>query len=865
MQKIVILTVVMITAIATQAQWKWLNPKPSGHHNTKITFVDNQHGFLFNSIGELYETVDTGNSWQLQQRFPNSNVFALKDSTGVIGGNSGLLYISEDNGQHWQIKNIDQNINIAWIDITSRDTIFLIGSGNLYRSVNRGNSWELMNNSFTFRLPSVDFVSAQTGYAVYPASSIYKTVDGGKTWNVVNGNSTTANSTSLQFADSLFGYAFRESDKMLRTTDGGKTWTAAMLTAQRMNDIFILNAQKAFAVGEDGAIFKTVDGGVNWSWSVSTLLLRYGNTLNTVYFINENIGFAAGLWGRLMKTTDGGATWKESLPTYIDFSTISMGSPGTGYTTNWNNLFKTTDSGKSWQPLPLTVGDNYTGTYRFDNCIFFNADTGLVTCNNSVRMFRTVNGGQTFDTIKPFANIEDALLGLHFINASQGWCTIRSYDGKYKVYRTKNGGYNWNEISSTASYGPKKIFFANEAVGYGAQYGGIVQTMDSGKTWTPVYMDYDNAYNSLWFVNAKKGFAAGEHGKLRMTNDSGRTWTTIPFNDFYDDFLNVRFFSDSVGYLTGEDGGIFKTIDGGLTWKRRNLPPFFDYHDYGAISFTSDSTVYIAGTNGSIIKSSIAEVVVDSLQANNLTGCSAGFSAKITADLCSVDSVWFQFGINRFDRSVAASPAAVTNGTIKVTAQALNLVSNTAYRVKVKVLYGGKYYYSDEVVCKTRALVTPVITVNNYVLTSSVDTGNQWYRNDTLIPGAVNKQYTVVTTGAYKTRVLNGVCPAAFSQPVQVTMPVVPPVTGIIDPVLNAALRIYPNPVYDRIHIDNENRYRLGISVTDITGQQVIHLNQTREQLISLPAQKLSPGIYLLHITDLQTKRMITRKFVKLQ
>jgi hypothetical protein len=348
-----------------------------------------------------------------------------------------------------------------------------------------------------------------------------------------------------------------------------------------------------------------------------------------------------------------------------------------------------------------------------------------------------------------------------------------------------------------------------------------------------------------------------------MTSDSGRTWTSITINGFYDDYTDVRFFNDSIGYVTGLSGGIFKTIDGGLTWKRRALPPFYDFHSYQAIAFTSDSLVYIAGSAGSILKSSMAEVVSDSLQAKNITPCTALLSANITADLCSVDSVWFQYGIKQFNQSVAASTITVINGAIKVTSPAQNLIPNTAYRVRVKVLYNGKNYYSDEMVFKTGAIVIPAITVNNYVLTSSIDTGNQWFRNDTLIPGAINKQYVAEISGSYKVRVLNGNCPAGFSQPVQI-MIATPPVTGVIDPVMYAELNVYPNPILDHINIQNEKQYRLAISVTEITGQQVINLNNTRDQLITLPAGRLSRGIYFLHITDLQTRKMITRKLVKL-
>jgi hypothetical protein len=53
---------------------------------------------------------------------------------------------------------------------------------------------------------------------------------------------------------------------------------------------------------------------------------------------------------------------------------------------------------------------------------------------------------------------------------------------------------------------------------------------------------------------------------------------------------------------------------------------------------------------------------------------------------------------------------------------------------------------------------------------------------------------------------------------------------------------VYHNPIIDHINIYNEKQYQLTISVTEITGQQIIYLNNTRDQLTTLPAGTLSRG-----------------------
>lgn len=106
MRKFVLLGLtILVCNLWASAQWKWLNPKPSGYINSKLRFINSDTGYLFNSNGDLFKTYNGGAQWQLHQNFPNASIMDLADSTGVIAGWNGTLYISTDNGRTWQAKN----------------------------------------------------------------------------------------------------------------------------------------------------------------------------------------------------------------------------------------------------------------------------------------------------------------------------------------------------------------------------------------------------------------------------------------------------------------------------------------------------------------------------------------------------------------------------------------------------------------------------------------------------------------------------------------------------------------------------------------------------------------------------------------
>ncbi len=69
----------------------------------------------------------------------------------------------------------------------------------------------------------------------------------------------------------------------------------------------------------------------------------------------------------------------------------------------------------------------------------------------------------------------------------------------------------------------------------------------------------------------------------------------------------------------------------------------------------------------------------------------------------------------------------------------------------------------------TASGVTELCQGNDVRLSSSFATGNQWYRNDTLINGATNTNYTASAPGTYTVKVSEDGCFSSFSETITVT------------------------------------------------------------------------------------------------
>src|SRR5690606_28430197 len=119
------------------------------------------------------------------------------------------------------------------------------------------------------------------------------------------------------------------------------------------------------------------------------------NAIRDVDYINQFTGCACGD-NKIYKTTNAGVNWfTQSHPTNDLIQGIWPVDSMVVYASGWfNTILKTTDGGENW--IALRNG-NPPDQPSFESPFFLNRDTGWIC--GSLIVFRTTNGGQTFDSI----------------------------------------------------------------------------------------------------------------------------------------------------------------------------------------------------------------------------------------------------------------------------------------------------------------------------------------------------------------------------------------------------------------------------------------------------------------------------------
>ncbi|HRE10420.1 MAG TPA: T9SS type A sorting domain-containing protein [Ignavibacteria bacterium] len=268
-------------------------------------------------------------------------------------------------------------------------------------------------------------------------------------------------------------------------------------------------------------------------------------SLNSVSGVNDNIAWVCGNAGRVLRTNNGGTEW--------------INATGTG--------------------IPNTL-DLY-------NIFASDSTTALVTGSNTTAyVYRTTNGGLTW--VQVFSQAGGFLNSIWMTTAANGVMYGDPVGGRWSLWRTTNGGVNWDstgmylqQAGSEAGWN-NAMYVTATNIWFGTNNSRVYYTPLSGLagTWVVQSTSQANSY-ALWFNSLTSGMTGGT--QLLMTNNSGVNWTSV----------------------TGPGSGNISGITGSAAayWFVRQANSIYRTTDNGA-TFTTDYTAP-AGTYTHIQKAAI--------------------------------------------------------------------------------------------------------------------------------------------------------------------------------------------------------------------------------------------------------------------
>ncbi|MEZ0123778.1 MAG: YCF48-related protein [Candidatus Reddybacter sp.] len=320
---------------------------------------------------------------------------------------------------------------------------------------------------------------------------------------------------AVYFSDALRGWAVGEQGLVLSTVDGGQSWQAQSLGVWPLRDVvFNTEARQGWVVGIGGRILRSLDGGASWQPQNSgTRMTLLGLSLND----GAEQLCVVGQSGLVLTSTNGGQHWQmqrsgtTNTLTAVSFSNVQQGwAAGSGGT-----ILRTLDAGLSWQAQNSTLEERLRG-------VSFSTDArlGRVVGENGA-VLTTVDGGLSW--LAQDSGSWATLLAVSFIDAEQGWVVGR--DGS--LLFTSDSGQSWQLQSSGVS--PWLQFLVSKQDS--SQQNGettkaaTLSVDDEAKHWRINNSDALEGVESLSYTrDVQRGWAVEPAGRFLITTDAGVNW-----------------------------------------------------------------------------------------------------------------------------------------------------------------------------------------------------------------------------------------------------------------------------------------------------------------------------------------------------
>ncbi len=297
--------------------------------------------------------------------------------------------------------------------------------------------------------------------------------------------------------------------------------------------VYAIDSLNIWAVGNEGLIIHTTDGGTTWDSIPSGTT----SSLYAVEFINADTGWVAGSTNNdddshILRTIDGGASWDDYVFSNswvdimdVDFVEGPSGESMRGFCAGGlGSIWKTDDYGETWEDL---IGD--CGEGNFNSCCIADSITGWFVGTSSM--------------VNP-----------------------------YTIMHTEDGGNTFEKQTNPATdIKLNGVCFGTDLKGIAVGiYGTILYTSDGGTTWLASVDGGNTRWRSVFINETGKAWAVGGGGTIAFSTDWGQTWVVqecdVPAGT---ELWEVYFINDNEGWTVGGGlgmpGVILHTKNGGYS------------------------------------------------------------------------------------------------------------------------------------------------------------------------------------------------------------------------------------------------------------------------------------------------------------
>jgi len=542
--------------------------------------------------------------------------------------------------------NVSGRVTALAVDPRDPNVVYLgAAMGGVWKTTNGGDSWTPLTEGLPSQSigaialapsnPDVVYVGtgeASFGLDNYYGVGIYKSTDGGRTWQHLGEDVFTGlgiprimvhpqNPDLVYVATSLTGVMGPKSPirGLYRSTDGGQTWKMILgcQNCAGASDLVMdpRNPNVLYVAFWEIGIFKSTDGGLHWTRLVRGLPdSNFGNVRLAIAPSNPNVlyaGFEYRVPGRyvgglVFKSTDGGESWEylQNAPNYCTqqcwYDNVLAVHPRNenyiylGGSANyiWQHglqvkavVVRSTDGGTTWEDLSPNDSPAHTLHPDMHAIAFAPSNPNIIWVGNDGGVWRSRDGGRTWE------NRNTNLSTLQFTGVAIHPTNPRIlYGGMQDNNKARTTGERVWQALDVGDGGFAAIDPFNPNIYYGSRYGISFQRNDKGGSaplddWPIKVKGINKDDRALFYAPfaldpSTPGVLYYGTYRLYRTTNRGEYWEPISPDLTKGTQTRGRISAIAVApsdpktiYVGTSDGNVQVTSNQGRTWTNVTRPP----------------------------------------------------------------------------------------------------------------------------------------------------------------------------------------------------------------------------------------------------------------------------------------------------
>ncbi len=266
---------------------------------------------------------------------------------------------------------------------------------------------------------------------------------------------------------------------------------------------------KACAVGNNGTILRTTNGGVNWVSVPSGT----NNNLTHILMRGDSIAYIAGGQGTVLRSTDSGASWvllntasasdlQWVWPLFDNMTVLAVGTNGT--------ILKSYNQGQSWSQRPSPVSVTF-------NSIISGFPMDLIAVGDNGKVIYSGDMGETW--VQQISGTSSTLRSLSVINLWSFTSIVHAVGDNGTILKTTNSGNDWIPLISGTNQNLRSVsatHISGDTMLYYITVGeaGIVLESVNGSQWVDRGLSFAEELRSIDMQDMNTGFIAGSNGAI---------------------------------------------------------------------------------------------------------------------------------------------------------------------------------------------------------------------------------------------------------------------------------------------------------------------------------------------------------------